>query len=76
MTPSSGVFARYVPAREHKHCRMALERSGQNFRTLDPLIDAIVLDGGNRRLRNSGQFGQLALGQLLELLVNPPHILL
>ena len=56
-----------VPAREHQHSRVTLECASENLRPLDAESDAIVLDGGNCRLRNARKLGELILAQLLQL---------
>ena len=45
---------------------MTLEGASKNLCALDPEIHPTVLDSGNGSLRNAGEFGQLALAQLLE----------
>jgi hypothetical protein len=46
---------------------MTLEGSGQHLCPLDSQVDPAVLNGRDRGLRNTREFGELALGELLEL---------
>ena len=49
---------------------MTPERACQRFRTLYTQVDAIALDGRDRRLRNPGELCQLGLRELLQLAQN------
>jgi hypothetical protein len=46
---------------------MTTKRTRKHFRTLDAKTDAIVFDGGKRRLWNTAKLGQLILAQTLKL---------
>jgi len=46
---------------------MALESSSDDFRSLNTKIDSVVLDCGDRGLRNPGKLPQLVLTETLEL---------
>lgn len=61
-----GGLKRDIPAGEYEYCRMALEGTGKNLRTLNTEINSTVLDSGNGGLRNTGEFRELALAQILE----------
>src|SRR5258708_1643652 len=58
---------RNIPAGEYKHCRVTLERACKNLCPLYAEVNPAILDGGNGGLGNAGEFGKLALAQLLEL---------
>ena len=45
---------------------MAFEGTGKNLCAFDPQIYSAVLDSGDGRLRDTREFGELALAQLLE----------
>lgn len=44
-------FRLHIPARENQDRRVASQRSRDHFGTLDPEVDSIILDPGNRGLR-------------------------
>src|SRR5512139_2697992 len=56
-----------VPPGEHQHCGVALESASKNLRTLHTKANAVVLDRRNRGLRNTREFSQLVLTELLKL---------
>ncbi|HEX9811496.1 MAG TPA: hypothetical protein VGA88_05345 [Burkholderiales bacterium] len=55
-----------VPPWKHQHCGMALESTSKNLRALHTKANAIVLDGGNRGLRNARKLSQLILAEFLK----------
>ena len=58
---------RNLPTREDEYCRMTLERLSEYLCPLNPEVNPAILDGGQSGLRNSSEFGKLALAKLLEL---------
>lgn len=46
-------------AGEHANRRMALQGLGEHLCALDTQADTVVLNCGNRRLRNTGALGEL-----------------
>jgi len=56
-----------VPTRKDEDRRMAPQRSGECLRALDTEINAVSLDCGNRRLRDTCEIGKLGLREFLEL---------
>lgn len=65
---------RHFPAWKHQHRRVTTERTGKHFRTLNTKANAIVLDGGKRRLGNTTQLGELILAQTLKLAQNAHRV--
>ncbi len=63
-----------VPVREYQYRRMTLEPSRQHLCPLNPQVDPVILNGRDRGLRNTRQFGELALRELLELAENAHRI--
>ena len=47
--------------------RMTLERTREHLCPLNPQVDPAILDGRDRGLRNTREFGKLTLRELLEL---------
>ena len=58
------------PSGKDENARMALQRTGEDFRTLYAQANTIILDRGDRRLGNARSLGQLILAQVLELAKN------
>ena len=61
---------RHFPARKHQHRRMTTEGTGKHLRTLNAKANAIVLDGGKRRLGDTTQLSELILAQTLKFAQN------
>ena len=61
------MLKRNLPTWKDEHCGMTLERLSEYLCPLNPEVNPAVLDGGQGGLRNSCEFGKLALTKLLEL---------
>jgi hypothetical protein len=57
---------RSPPAGEDEYRRVAFEGQGQGLRALHAQVDAAVFDGGDGRLRDAAELGELVLAQPLE----------
>ena len=62
----SGLEGCDLPARENKHGGVAFQRYGECLCPFDPEVDAIILDRGDGRLRDSGERGQFRLAEFLQ----------
>ena len=60
------TIKRKLPAGKNKYSWMTLQRSGKNFCAFNAQIYSAILDCRDGGLRNTCEFGQLALSQLLE----------